>query len=358
MAKSKTNLPAQIIPKGALAPLRDSVGTNLGHWPREIQMSLYDFKATKKESSWTTYEVALRDFFRFLTAVGLKSPVDVTRTHLTSYIDFLKKEGKADRTIQLYCSAASSFFDFLARPVDTKGTALIISNPWKSVRDALPTIRAYERNDNLREFVEEEYQKLIKTCDLKTVIGKRDYAIMTTTLWTCRRREEIARIRVQDFMEQDGKIFIRFIQKGGHPILIDLTPEIMEAIKDYWRASGRTMKPGSPAWVATTDAGKYLNQARNLKTKIGEQPLSASALDKMIKSHGSQAGLDETIVDIHMHGLRHLGARIMRKLGKDLKEIKERLGHANLKTTDIYLGSMDRVGSDGLQDFAKIVMGR
>lgn len=352
------NLPIEIVPKGSLTPLRDSVGTNIGMWPREILMSLHDFKATKKASSWATYEVALRDFFRFLASVGLRSPVDVTRTHLTSYIDFLRKDGYADRTIQLYCSAASSFFDFLARPVDTKGTAIILSNPWKSVRDALPTVRAYERADNLREFVEDEYQKLLRTCDLKTVIGKRDYAIMTTTLWTCRRRQEIARIKVQDFMEQDGKIFIRFIQKGGHPILIDLTPEIMEAVKDYWRASGRNLKPQSPAWVATTDAGKYLNQARNLKVKTGEQPLSPSALDGMIKSRGAQAGLDDTVVDIHMHGLRHLGARIMRKLGKDLKEIKERLGHANLKTTDIYLGSMDRVGSEGLQDFAKIVMGR
>lgn len=352
------NLPAQIMPKESLSLLRDPVGTNLSYWPREILMSLHDFKATKKASSWMTYEVALREFFRFLAAVGLKSPVDVTRTHLTSYIDYLKKEGYADRTIQNYCAASSSFFDFLCRPVDTKGTALILSNPWKSVRDAIPTVRAYERQDNLREFVEEEYQKLLKTCDRKTLIGKRDYAIMTTTLWTTRRREEIARLRIQDFMEQDGKTFIRFIQKGGHPILIDLTPEIMAAVKDYWKASGRVLKPNSPAWVATTDAGKYLNQARNLKMKVGEQPISASALDGMIKSRGAQAGLDETVVDIHMHGLRHLGARIMRKLGKDLKEIKERLGHANLKTTDIYLGSMDRVGSEGLQDFAKIVMGQ
>ena len=59
-----------------------------------------------------------------------------------------------------------------------------------------------------------------------------------------------------------------------------------------------------------------------------------------------------------MHGLRHLGARIMKQLGMDVKSIKERLGYADLKTTDIYLGSMDRVGSEGLADFSKIVMGK
>lgn len=353
----QTLLPAQITPGGEMATLRDAVGTNLGMWPVEIAMGLHDFKATKKQSSWTTYEVALRDFFQFLAATGLNSPVDVTRTHLASYIDYLRKNGKADRTIRLYCSVSSSFFDFLARPTDTKGSALIQSNPWKSLKGALPKIKAYEKSNNLREFNVDEYHKLLATCDRKTLIGKRDYALITTTLWTTRRRQEICRIRFSDFKEDAGKIYIRFIQKGNHQILIDLTPEIYAAIMDYWSERGTKMLGDTPAWVATTDAGKYLNEARNIKMKVGEQPLSPSALDGMIKSRGSQAGIDTDIVNIHMHGLRHLGARLMRSLGKDVKEIKERLGHADLKTTDIYLGSMDRVGSEGLTDFGKIVMG-
>lgn len=341
----------------SLVQLDATVGGNLSQWPKDIAMALYDFKAAKKESSWVTYEVALRTFFRFLAALGLKSPVDVTRTHLTSYIAYLKGEKKADRTIRNYCSAASSFFDHLARPFDTKGTALIQSNPWKSMKEALPEIIAYQKATNLREFIPEEYQRLIATCDRSTIIGKRDYAIMVTTLWTTRRRQEIARLRYSDFGAEDGKTYIRFIQKGGRRIIIELNAQVQAAIEDYWQASGRTMTLNSPAWIATTDAGKYLNQVRNLRVKTGEQPLSASALDALIKSHGEQAGLDDTVVNIHMHGLRHLGARMLRAMKVDIKEIKERLGHADLKTTDIYLGSMDRVGSEGLEAFAKAVMG-
>lgn len=341
----------------SLISFEATVGSNIVHWPKQMAMALYDFKSTKKPSSWVTYEVALRDFFDFLGETGLNSPVEVTRTHLTSYIDYLKQRNLADRTIRNYCAAASSFFDFLARPMDTQGTALIKSNPWKGIKDSLPKVKAYERKTSLREFAIEEYHKLLATCDRSTVIGKRDYAIMTTTLWTTRRRQEIARIRFCDFHHDEGKTYIRFIQKGGHPILIDLTPEIVAAINDYWTAAGRQMKATSPAWLATTDAGKHLNRYRNIRVKTGEQPLSASSLDALIKSHGAQAGVDPEIVNIHMHGLRHLGARVMKKLGKDLKEIKERLGHADLKTTDIYLGSMDRVGSEGLGDFSKIVMG-
>src|SRR6266404_7226984 len=100
----------------SLVPLEATVGKNLIHWPRPIAMALFDFKSTKKESTWETYEVALRDFFGFLAKTGLESPVEVTRTHLSSYIDYLRQAGKADRTIRLYCAAASSFFEFLCRP--------------------------------------------------------------------------------------------------------------------------------------------------------------------------------------------------------------------------------------------------
>lgn len=244
-AKPKIGLPAQILQPQSIAPIRDTVTTNIAHWPKALAMALHDFKAIKKPSSWATYEVALRDFFGFLAAVGLKSPTEVTRTHLTSYVDYLRKEGKADRTIRLYCSAGSSFFEFLARPMDTKGTALIQSNPWKSVSEVLPKIQPYERKNDLREFNLEEYHALLKTCDRSTLIGKRDYAIMTTTLWTTRRRQEIARIRFSDFKEEEGKTYIRFIQKGGKPILIDLTPEIKAAIEDYWKETGRKMKADS-----------------------------------------------------------------------------------------------------------------
>ena len=359
----KQNFPLTPIPQPLspvphkLVHLQSTVKGNLAHWPQQMAMALYDFKAMKKPSSWTTYEVALREFFGFLAATGLQSPVAVTRTHLTSYVNHLRERNLADRTIRNYCAAASSFFDFLARPMDTMGTAIIQSNPWKSIKEILPKIQAYEKSNDLREFTVEEYHKLLATCDRRTVIGKRDYAIMTTTLWTTRRRQEIARIRFSDFKEDSGKTYIRFIQKGGHPILIDLTDDIIKAIQDYWNSAGRILKGSSPAWIATTDAGKYLNRARNIKMKVGEQPLSASSLDALIKSHGAQAGLDPDIVNIHMHGLRHLGARVMKKLGKDVKEIKERLGHADLKTTDIYLGSMERIGSEGLADFSKIVMG-
>lgn len=326
-------------------------------WSNTMAMALYDFKATKKPSSWLTYEVALRDFFSFLQQIGVMSPDQVTTTHITSYIAFLKNEKKADRTIRLYAAAASSFFDYLLRPRDTQGTAIIKSNPFNSIKDALPKIQAYERSNNLKELSLEDYQKILATCDSKTLLGLRDRAILSLIFWTIRRRKEISRLKKGDFGWEKAVPYVRFLTKGGKYMSIDLTSGIMQALETYWTASHRKMVANSPAFVATTDAGKYLLEARNIQKKDGETPLSPSALDRLLKSRAKQAGIDPEATHVHVHGLRHLGARVLREQEMDVKLIKERLGHSRLDTTDIYLGSMERISADGLEGFEKLALG-
>lgn len=335
--------------------------TNLEiRWTKTMAMALFDFKATVTKESWKTYDVALRDFFEFLIRVGVHSPEAVTTTHITSYIAYLEHENKAARTIRCYVAAASSFFDFLMRPRDTKGSQIIKSNPFLSVKEALPKVQAYIKENALPELTMEHYQLILATTASDTVLDFRDRAILSLIFWTTRRRKEIVRLRSEDFGNDRGIPYVRFLTKGGKYLSIDLTPGIHKAVTDYWTAAGRKLEPKSPAFTATTDAGKYLLKARNIQTPSvnGEKPLAASSLDRMLKSRAAAAGIDETRVYIHLHGLRHLGARTLREMGVDVKEIKERLGHARLDTTDIYLGAMDRLKAVGLDKFEQIALGR
>ena len=326
-------------------------------WSQKLAMALFDFKATVSGSSWTTYEVALRDFFRFLGEIGIRSPELVVTTHLTSYLDALKKEGKSDRTIRCYAAAVSSFYDFLKRPMDTQGTSLIKSNPWDSIRDALPKIQAYVKVNPLPEMQLPDYEKILGTCGGESLIDIRDRAILSLALWTVRRRKEIVRLKVEDFGREDGLPFVRFLTKGRKYLSIELVPAIQEAVEAYWRASKRELGPLSPAFTATVDSGNNLLKARHLRTRKGEGPLAPSSIDRMLKSRAEAAGIDLDKVHIHVHGLRHLGARVLRAMGVDLKDIKERLGHAKLDTTDIYLGSMEKIPAKGLEEFARVVLG-
>lgn len=335
--------------------------TNLEiRWTKTLAMALFDFKATVTGESWKTYDVALRDFFEFLGRVGVTSPEAVETTHITSYIAYLKQEKKAARTIRCYIAAASSFFDFLMRPRDTKGTTIIKSNPFLSVKEALPKVQAYIRENPLPELTLENYQAILATTASDTVLDFRDRAVLSLIFWTTRRRKEIVRLKSEDFGMDRGIPWVRFLTKGGKYLSIDLTPGIHKAVTDYWTAAGRKLEPKSPAFTATTDAGKYLLKARNIETQKvnGEKHMACSSLDRMLKSRAAAAGIDETKVHVHLHGLRHLAARTLRERGVDVKDIKERLGHARLDTTDIYLGSMERINAVGLESFERIALGR
>lgn len=354
-----SNLPAQIQPKGNVLVLQDPGKTLSIFFPRPEAMALYDFKATCKPQTWATYEVAIRDFFDFLSRLQppVLSPSDVTTTHITSYIEYLRQEEKKETTIHNYIAACSSYFDFMTRPKDTNGTSVIQSNPFRTVKERLPKINPYQKSGDLREISKDEFRKLLETCDRQTILGKRDYAILWLILYTTRRRKEIVSLRIVDFGRDGKQPFVKFILKGGGDQKVELTPTVWDAIVDYWKSSARKMTKESPAFVATTDAGKYLVKARGLRERIGEGPLAASALDQMVKSRGRQAGLDEEVVHLHVHGIRHLAAKSLREMGMDVKEIKERLGHKNLNTTDIYLGAMERIGTRGMEALEHLILG-
>lgn len=338
--------------KGDLVVFQNPAHTLEIKWKNHLAMALYDFQATVTPQSWTTYEVALRTFFTFLGGIGLHSPDEVTTTHITSYIAYLRQEKKAPRTIRCYVAAASSFFDFLTRPRDTKGNSIVKSNPFLSVKEALPKIQAYIKENPLPELSMEHYQMILATASGPSVLDLRDRAILSLIFYTARRRKEIVRLKVEDFGNDRGVPFVRFLTKGGKYMSIDLTPGIQQAVADYWKASGRALVPASPAFVGT---GKPRPQAG---APAIEKPIAPSSLDRMLKTRSEAAGIDPATVHVHVHGLRHLAARTLRESGIDLKEIKERLGHSKLDTTDIYLGSMDRISVAGLEEFDRIALGK
>lgn len=356
MADKESKPPSQ---KQDLVVFRtESTGLEI-RWTKTFAMALFDFKSTVSPESWKTYDVALRSFFGFLGQIGVTDPEAVTTTHITSYIDLLRGQKKATRTIRCYVAAGSSFFDFLMRPRDTKGTSLIKSNPFLSVKESLPKIQAYIKENPLPELTLAQYEAILGTTTSETIIDLRDRAILSLIFWTTRRRKEIVRLKVEDFGNDRGTPWVRFLTKGGKYLSIDLSPGIQAAIDVYWKSSGREMGPKSPAFAATTDAGRHLQKAHNLRVTAGkEKQMATSSIDRMLKSRASQAGIDATEVHVHVHGLRHLAARTLRERGIDLKEIKERLGHSRLDTTDIYLGAMERLKTTGLEEFERIALGR
>src|SRR4051812_41956245 len=89
---------------------------------------------------------------------------------------------------------------------------------------------------------DEDLTKLLDTCRTdKTVIGRRDYAIMRILVSTGMRRGELAALQLAD-VDLDGGVLIVRKSKTGRGRIVPLGPKAVSALDRYMRARARHPK--------------------------------------------------------------------------------------------------------------------
>ncbi len=73
--------------------------------------------------------------------------------------------------------------------------------------------------------------------------------------------------------------------------------------------------------------------------------IDESILNRVIKQAGKKAGIDKTISS---HTLRHSFATHLLQNGADIRTVQQQLGHADVKTTEIYTHVLKQ-GADGVR---------
>ena len=144
--------------------------------------------------------------------------------------------------------------------------------------------------------------------------------IVKTFYYTGIRLSELVGINEIDI--NFGKLTITVLGKGNSIRIVDFSSILNIQLLAYsdWRKS--VLQQGESAWFVTS-RGKRLSRSmveyifRQLTKKVGELP-------KGIKS-------------IHPHLLRHTFATHALERGMNLEDIKQQLGHTDIKTTGIYV---------------------
>jgi integrase/recombinase XerC len=80
------------------------------------------------------------------------------------------------------------------------------------------------------------------------------------------------------------------------------------------------------------------------------QPLTSRALEKAFKKCALEAGL---MSSYSIHCLRHTYATFSLKAGVDIRFLKEQMGHASIKTTELYLGLVHKENQLALEGLYK-----
>jgi integrase len=153
----------------------------------------------------------------------------------------------------------------------------------------------------------EQAKELLAVPDRSTLKGKRDYVILALLVGCALRRNELAELDVGTIQQREGRWVLTDLEGKGRRIRTVAIPIRVKQGIDVWTTSG----------------------------KVNRDTLSDWAVWSVVEQSSKQIGIEH----FGAHDLRRTCAKLCRKNGGDLEQIKFLLGHSSIQTAERYLGS-------------------
>ncbi len=306
---------------------------------------IHDFMMVRRYSKRTikTYITWIRSFINFHDK---KHPKDMGKPEVVSFLTYLAVERKVSASTQSLAlnSLAFLYNKFFELPLEN------MSAFKRAKRQAkMPVVLTQGEVALLLEKVPAQYKLL-----LGLLYGSG------------LRRMELVRLRVNDIdmtMKQvriwNGKGF----KHRFTTLAIELIPAIENQIKRVEMTLAEDLQSPnySGVWMPDALERKYKNAHKSLdwqylfpsvrlsidpeSGKIRRHHIDESIINKTIKRAGKAAGIQKTISS---HTLRHSFATHLLQNGVDIRTVQSQLGHADVKTTEIYTHILKQ-GADGVK---------
>lgn len=178
----------------------------------------------------------------------------------------------------------------------------------------VPTAAGWRDSGLGRAIEPGQVAQLLASCDRRTAVGRRDFAILTVLARLGLRAGEAAALRVDDVYWRLGELVVT--GKGNRREGLPLPHDVGEAIAGYCRS------------------GRRRGECRRLflHARAPYTGLSASGISEVVARACDRAGLAR----IGAHRLRYTAATAMRRAGAPLFEIGQVLRHRHAATTAHY----------------------
>jgi len=168
----------------------------------------------------------------------------------------------------------------------------------------------------------DQAKELLTVPDRSKIKGERDYAILALLLGCALRRQELASLDVEDIQLREGRWVVADLRgKGGRVRTVAIPLWVKQAI-DAWMVAAKIEK------------GRLLRPLSKSGKVIGDE-LGDWAIWSVVEQCANEIGIEH----FGAHDLRRTCAKLCRKNGGDLEQIKFLLGHSSIQTTERYLGS-------------------
>jgi integrase len=168
----------------------------------------------------------------------------------------------------------------------------------------------------------DQAKELLTVPDRSTIKGKRDYVILALLLGCALRRQELASLDVDAIQMREGRWVLPDLRGKGGRVRTVAIP--------VW------VKQGINAWMvaAKIEDGRLLRPLSKSGKLIGDE-LGDWAIWSVVEQSANEIGIEH----FGAHDLRRTCAKLCRKNGGELEQIKFLLGHSSIQTTERYLGS-------------------
>lgn len=274
---------------------------------QQIEYFLAHLGSEKRFSSNTlsAYRNDLRQLRRFLIDSGV-SDWSVEPATVLGFVFWLKEKEYATASMARKLAATKTFFAYL------RNRGLIEADPAAHVGS--PRVG---RSTPKTITVEEVDRLLSAPAYRKTQEAARDGAMFALLYATGMRVTELVSLDVTDINPDDATITCT--GRAGRRRVIKFDERTLTALREYLTSARAALLRGG------SETALFLNHRGDRLTRQGFWLL--------VKSYASEAGIASAITP---HTIRHSFAAHMLGRGMQLREVQQKLGHANISTTQVY----------------------
>ncbi|WP_436064958.1 site-specific tyrosine recombinase XerD [Arthrobacter sp. LjRoot14] len=264
----------------------------------------------------SAYRRDLARYANYLAVCGPERPGDVTRRHVTGFVQALS-DGSDGGTALGVRSAARTVVAVRGLHKFWALEGITTADPASDVHPPMPGKRLP------KAISVDEVTRILEAAGTDTATGLRDRALLEFLYSTGARISEAVGLDVDDISlqtEQAGPAIVRLFGKGSKERLVPVGSYGARAL-DAYLVRGRPLLAakgkGTPALFLNARGGR----------------ISRQSAWTILKAAADKANITK---DVSPHTLRHSFATHLLEGGADVRVVQELLGHASVTTTQVY----------------------
>ncbi|MGC1274133.1 MAG: site-specific tyrosine recombinase XerD [Planctomycetaceae bacterium] len=250
------------------------------------------------------YRADLERFAAWFAEQGPPSLKQVELKTFSAYLDHLHGENLKPTTVARHLVTLKTFFRYLVlEAVLTESAAELIGSPklWQK----LPAVLSPDSVD-----------KLLAAPTRQDRYPLRDRALLSVMYATGCRTSETIGLTLDKVHLDEGYCLAH--GKGGKERLVSLNPVAVAALEAYLGHERPKLARTDTPWLFVSRSGK---------------PLTRVMVWMLVKRYAARIGVSK---QVSPHTLRHSFATHMLAGGAEIRALQELLGHASIRTTQIY----------------------